>query len=142
MHKLISSEPYAQQIFKVVNGKVIKATLVIKGTEVFSSDEYTGEIALKALMTGAITRTVVNVALDEATEADLIAAKNAAPAKTHDIDTLIKFVRATKDAEAQAAERPLRVEIANASDFAEKDTVLRVERDQSGKLTGAVAHKI
>jgi TolB-like protein len=40
------------------------------------------------------------------------------------------------------AAQPLRVEITNASDFAEKDTVLRVERDQSGKLTGAVAHKI
>ena len=64
------------------------------------------------------------------------------PAKTYDIDTLIKFVRAAKEAEAQAAGRPLRVEITNASNFAEKDTVLRVERDQSGKLTGAVAHKV
>jgi hypothetical protein len=80
--------------------------------------------------------------LDEATEADLIAAKNAAPAKTHDSDTLIKFVKAAKEAEAKAAESPIRVEITNASDFAEKDTVLRVERDQSGKLTGAVAHKV
>jgi len=37
---------------------------------------------------------------------------------------------------------PLRVEIVNASEMAQKDTVLRVERDQSGNLTGAVAHKI
>jgi hypothetical protein len=83
MYKLISSEPHAQQFFKVVNGKVIKATIVVKGSEIFSSDEYTGDIALKALMTGSISRTVVNLALDEATEADLIAAKNAVPAKTH-----------------------------------------------------------
>jgi len=37
---------------------------------------------------------------------------------------------------------PLRGGIVNASEMAQKDTVLRVERDQSGKLTGAVAHKI
>jgi hypothetical protein len=141
MHKLISSDPYAQQIFKVVNGKVIKATLVIKGTEVFSSDEHTGEIALKALMTGAITRIVVNIALDEATEADLIAAKNVVPAKTHEIDTLIKFVRAAKDPEAQAAERPIRVEITNATEL-QKDTVLQIHRDESGKLESVTAHKI
>ena len=109
----------------------------------FAADQYVADIALKALMTGAVTGATVKLALDEATEADLIAAKNAVPAKTHDIDTLIKFVRAAKDVEAQAAAAPLRVEITNASDFAEKDTtVLRVERDSSGKLTGAMAHKI
>jgi hypothetical protein len=81
-----------------------------------------------------------NLALDEATEADLIAAKSASPSQTHEIDTLIKFLRATKEAASEPAP-PIRVEITNPDQFS-KDTVLRVERDQSGKLTGAVAHKV
>ena len=36
---------------------------------------------------------------------------------------------------------PVRVEIANASEFS-KDTVLRVQRDEDGKLTGATAVKV
>jgi hypothetical protein len=56
MHKLFASQPTAHQFFKVVAGKVIKATLVMKGAEIFSSDEYTADIALKGLMTGSISR--------------------------------------------------------------------------------------
>jgi hypothetical protein len=56
---------------------------------------------------------------------------------------LLTFLRAAKDAEAKAAAKPIRVEITNASEFADKrGTVVRVERDGSGQLTGAVAQKI
>jgi len=42
-------------------------------------------------------------------------------------------VRTAKDAQAQAAAKPIRVEITNASDFADKrGTVVRVKRDGSG----------
>ena len=83
-----------------------------------------------------------NLGLDEATEADLIAAKSAAPAQTHEIDALIKILRASKAAEAAQPAPPIEVRIVNAEELAPKDTILKVERDSSGKLTGAVAHKI
>jgi hypothetical protein len=47
-------------------------------------------------MTGAVTGATVKLALDEARQADPIATKNAVPAKRHDIDTLMKFVRAAR----------------------------------------------
>jgi len=34
------------------------------------------------------------------------------------------------------------VEIVNAEELTPKDTVVRVERNSAGELTGAVAHKI
>lgn len=117
MHKLFASQPTAHQFFKVVAGKVIKATLVMKGAEIFSSDEYTADIAPKALMTGSISRPSADLVLDEATEADLIAAKSASPSQTHEIDTLIKFLRATKEAAASEPASPSRVEITNASEL-------------------------
>ena len=42
----------------------------------------------------------------------------------------------------QPEQEPLRVEIVNASEMAQKDTVLRLERNSAGELTRAVAHKI
>ena len=66
-----------------------------------------------------------------------------APEKAIEIDSLLTYLRAAKDAQAQAANQPIRVEITNASEFADKrGTVVRVERDGSGQLTGAVAQKI
>src|SRR5262249_50227866 len=100
MHKLFTSEPTAAQFFKVVAGKVIKGTLVIKGAEISASDEYRAEMALKALMTGSVSTPRVDLALDEATEGDLIAAKSAAPSQALQLDALIKYLRASKAAEA------------------------------------------
>ena len=142
MHKLFESKPTASQFFKVVAGKVIKATLVMKGADISASDEYTADIALKALMTGSVSTPWANLALDEATEADLIAAKSATPSQTHEIDALIKILRASKAAEAAQPAPPIEVRIVNAEELAPKDTILRVERDSSGMLTGAVAHKV
>jgi hypothetical protein len=79
--------------------------------------------------------------LDEATEADLIAAKSASSSQTHEIDTLIKFLRANKEAAASEPAPPIRVEITNASELT-KDTVLTVTRDAEGKLAGATAVKV
>src|SRR5262249_22167621 len=142
MHKLFQSKPTASQFFKVVAGKVIKGTLVMKGADISASDEYTADIALKALMTGSVSTPWADLALDEATEADLIAAKSAAPSQTHEIDALIKFLRASKAAETIEPAPPIRVEIVNAEELTPKDTVVRVERNSAGQLTGAVAHKI
>jgi hypothetical protein len=50
-------------------------------------------------------------------------------------------VRAAKDAETQTAERPIRVEITNASEL-QRDTVPKLHRDDSDKLESATAHKI
>ena len=51
--------------------------------------------------------------------------------------------KTAKDAQVQAAKEPLRVEITNASEFADKrGTVGRVERGNDGLVTGAVAQKI
>jgi len=65
-----------------------------------------------------------------------------APAQTHEIDALIKILRARKAAAAAEPAPPIRVEIVNAEELAPKDTIVRMERDRSGKLTGAVAHKL
>jgi hypothetical protein len=37
---------------------------------------------------------------------------------------------------------PLRIEIVNASEMAQKDQVIRIERDPAGQMTHAVAHKV
>jgi hypothetical protein len=140
MYKLFQSEPTAHQFFKVVGGKVIKATLVIKGTDISAADEYLADIALKALMSGSVTTPKASLDMDEATEEDLIAVKTQTPSLTHGVDALIKYLRAAKAAEAGTTP-PLRVEISNAADFV-KDTVVSVERGQDGKLTGATAHKV
>jgi len=85
----------------------------------------------------------VNLGIGAATEADLLAAQKAAPEKAVEIESLLTFLRAAKDAQAQAADKPIRVEITNASEFADKrGTVVRVERDGSGLLTGALAQKV
>jgi hypothetical protein len=144
MQKLLSSEPFSQQFFTLINGQVVKAILTVKGGELFAADECIADIAMKALIaTGSVSPPVVNIAIGAASEADLLAAQKAAPEKAIEIESLLTFLRAAKDAQAHAAAKPIRVEITNASEFADKrGTVVRVERDGSGQLTGAVAQKI
>src|SRR5262249_43699130 len=133
-YALISSEPYSQQFFTLVNGQVVKAILTVKGSELLAEDPNIGDIVMKLLAaTGSITRSVINLGIGAATEADLIAAQKAAPEKAIEIDSLLTYLRAAKDAQAQAANQPIRVEITNASEFADKrGTVVRVERDGAG----------
>ena len=108
--------------------------------EVFAADESLGQIALKALETGAVKPPSVSIKITEATEADLCAAQKTCPSKTLELENMIAYMKASNVPQPEPG--PLRVEIVNASEMAQKDTVLRVERDQSGKLTGALAHKI
>ena len=117
--------------------------LTVKPGEVFAKDPSVADIARKALIGESVSGTNVNLAISAASEADLLAAQKAAPEKAIEIDKLLTYLRAAKDAQAQAAAKPIRVEITNASDFADKrGTVVRVERDGSGQLTGAVATKV
>ena len=60
----------------------------------------------------------------------------AAPDQADKIDALIKFLK-----EANKPVPSIRVEITNASEL-QKDTVLRVQRDDDGKLAGATAVKV
>ena len=137
MRQIIGSKPYANQSFQVIGGKIIKATLVIVSAEVFCKDEISGEIAEKALIGGSISAPNIRLSLTEATESDLLTAKQASPEQSDNIDALIKVLRESDKPTAP----PLRVEITNASEFS-KDTVLRVQRDEDGKLTGATAVKV
>jgi hypothetical protein len=144
MQKLLSSEAVTQHFFTLINGQVVKAILTVKGSELLAADPGLAEVVMKLLIaTGSVTPPVVNLAIGAASEQDLIAAQKAAPEKAIEIESLLTFLRAAKDAEAQAAAKPIRVEITNASEFADKrGTVVRVERDGSGQLTGAVATKV
>ena len=144
MQKLLSSEAVTQQFFTLINGQVVKAILTVKGSELLVEDPGLAEIVMKLLIaSGSVTRPVVNLAIGAATEQDLLAAQKAAPGKAIEIESLLTYLRAAKDAQAQAAAKPVRVEITNASEFADKrGTVVRVERDGSGQLTGAVAERV
>jgi hypothetical protein len=115
MQKLLSSQPFSQQFFTVVNGQVVKAMLTVKPGEVFAKDPYVADIARKALIGESVSGTNVNLAISAASEADLLAAQKAAPEKAIEIDKLLTYLRAAKDAQAQAAAKPIRVEITNAS---------------------------
>jgi hypothetical protein len=86
---------------------------------------------------GEITMQKVLEANPIAQQTFRIAAKSASPDQAQNADALIKFLR-----QGAKPPPPIRVEITNAADLAQKDTVLRIERDSSGKLTGAIAHKI
>src|ERR1043166_7841237 len=104
MQTLLSSEPHTQQFFTLINGQVIKAILTVKGSELFTEDAFVADIAMKALLrTGSISAPKVNLAIGAASEDDLRAAQKANPAKAIEIDKLLTFVRAQKDAQAAAA---------------------------------------
>src|SRR5262245_5759904 len=140
MYELIAPKPSVTSSYVAVNGKVLKILSEFQSMQLFTADELLGKIALKALATGAVTPPSVRIEITEATEADLCAAQKLCPSKTLELENMIAYMKASNVPQPEPG--PLRVEIVNASEMAQKDTVLRVERDQSGKLTGAVAHKI
>src|SRR5262249_794733 len=139
MHKLFISKPFASQSFTVVAGKVIKATLVYKGSDISAGDSYRAEQALKALATGSMSKPWINLSLDEATEGDLQAAKKANPAQTHEIEAMIKYLRESKAAEAPKPAAPIQVEIVNAAQLKTKQTAVQVQRNSAGEMTGVMA---
>jgi hypothetical protein len=73
----------------------------------------------------------LSINVSEATEEDLVAAKAIRPDKAQDVEGWIKFLK-----NGATPPPPLRVEIVNAREL-EKDTVVTLKRDESGKLTGA-----
>jgi len=123
-----------------VDGKVLKILSELQGMEIFAADESLGQIAFKALETGAVKPPSVGIKITEATEADLCAAQKTCPSKTLELENMIAYMKASNVPQPDPG--PLRVEIVNASEMAPKDTVVRVERNSAGELTGAVAHKI
>jgi hypothetical protein len=106
----------------------------------YAADASLGQIALKALETGAVKPPSVGIKITEATEADLCAAQKTCPSKTLELENMIAYMKASNVPQPEPG--PLRVEIVNASEMAQKDTVLRLERNSAGELTRAVAHKI
>jgi hypothetical protein len=79
-------------------------------------------------------------ALATATEADLCAAQKTDPSKTLELENMIAYMKASNVPQPEPG--PLRVEIVNASEMAQKDQVIRIERDPAGQMTHAVAHKV
>jgi hypothetical protein len=140
MYKLIASKPSATLSYVVVNGKVFKFAFAIQGPEVFTADAQLGKIAENALVAGSVTAPSVGIKITEATEADLCAAQKTNPSKTLELENMIAYMKASNVPQPEPG--PLRVEIVNASEMAQKDTVVRVQRDSSGTLTGAIAQKI
>jgi hypothetical protein len=58
------------------------------------------------------------------------------PDQAHNVDGWIKFLK-----DGAIPPPPLRIEIVNASEL-QKDTVVTLRRDESGKLTAATAVKV
>ena len=134
--KIVSSEVSVRRDFQLVAGKLLKIDVAQKGPEFFCSDEIDAAVTAKALNAGKISKPFLSVNVTEATEEDLVAAKAIRPDQAQNVDGWIKFLK-----NGATPPPPLRVEIVNASEL-QKDTVVTVRRDESGKLTSATAHKV
>jgi hypothetical protein len=140
MYKLIASKPSATLSYVVVNGKVFKFAFAIQGPEVFTADAQLGKIAENALVAGSVTAPSVGIKITEATEADLCAAQKTNPSKTLQLENMIAYMKASNVPQPEPG--PLRVEIVNAAELAPKDQYIRIERNEAGQMTSAVAHKV
>jgi len=136
MYKVIESKARADQTFQLVGGKLIKVTVFQKGPEFFCTDDIDTAMVGKALRNGEASAPILSIQLSEATEADLLAAKSARPDQASNADAWIEFLK-----ENAQPPPPIRVELVNASEL-QKDTVLRIHRDDSGKLESATVHKV
>jgi hypothetical protein len=139
MYKLLGSKPSVTSSFVAVNGKVLKFVTELTGMEVFVKDEALGQIALKALETGAVKPPSVGIKITEATEADLCAAQKSCPKNTLELENLIAYVKASNVPTQEPG--PLRIEIVNPEAL-DRDQVVTVRRDPDGKLTGLTAVKV
>jgi hypothetical protein len=107
-----------------------------KGAEFFCADEIDAAVVAKALKAGKISKPFVSINVTETTEEDLVAAKAIRPDLAPNVEGWIKFLK-----DGATPPPPLRIEIVNASEL-QKDTVVTLRRDQSGKLTAATAVKV
>jgi len=134
--KIVNSEVSIRRDFQLVAGKLIKIDVTQKGAEFFCADEIDAAVVAKALRAGRISKPFVSIAVTEASEDDLVAAKAIRPDQANNVEGWIKFLK-----DGAAPPPPLRVEIVNASEL-EKDTVVTLKRDETGKLTGMTGHKV
>ena len=63
MQKVLEANPIAQQMFRIIAGKVIKVTLVMKVIEAYCNDKFSAEIVSKALNNGGIPPPIISIAL-------------------------------------------------------------------------------
>src|SRR5215469_12527841 len=98
MYKLIAGKPTSCARYMAINGKVVKMVFTIWGEEVCTADARLAEIAAKALKGGSVTPARVDIKVGEATEADLLAAQKTHPDKTLELEKLLSYVKACKEA--------------------------------------------
>jgi hypothetical protein len=134
--KIVSSEVSVHRDFQLVAGKLIKIDVAQKGAEFFCADEIDAAVVAKALKAGKISKPFASINVTEASEEDLVAAKAIRPDLAHNVEGWIKFLK-----DGATPPPPLRIEIVNASEL-QKDTVVTLRRDESGKLTAATAVKV
>jgi hypothetical protein len=134
--KIVSSEVSVHRDFQLVAGKLLKIDVVQKGPEMFCADSIDAAVVAKALKAGKISKPFTSINVTEATEDDLKAAKAIRPELAPNVEGWIKFLK-----DGATPPPPLRIEIVNASEL-QKDTVVTLRRDESGKLTAATAVKV
>jgi hypothetical protein len=139
MYKLLGSKPSTSSSFVAINGKVLKFTTQVSGTEIFVRDEALGQIALKAIETGGIKPPVVNVKIEAASESDLNAAQKTCPSKTLELENLIAYVKASNVPVAEPG--PLRIEIVNPEAL-DRDQIVTVKRDGDGRIASLTGVKV
>jgi hypothetical protein len=136
MHKVIQSETRADQNLSASWRQTDQSNHCPERPRIFCEDEIEAAVVGKALRTGNASPPFLSIQLSEATEADLLAAKSARPDQAHRVDGWIKFLK--QNAEPPP---PIQVQFLNAAEL-QKDTILRIHRDESGKLEYATAHRI
>jgi hypothetical protein len=134
--KIVSSSVSLRRDFQLVAGKLLKIDVAQQGPEFFCADEVDAAVVAKALNAGKISKPFLSVNVTEATEEDLVAAKAIRPDQAQYAEGWIKFLK-----DGAAPPPPLRVEIVNAREL-ERDSVVTLKRDETGKLTGVTAHKV
>jgi len=141
MFKLIKSDPTVNVSYIPINGKVFAITIAMKGTEVFTADAQLGKIVGDALLTGKIISPACAIDIKEATETDLCAAQKTCPSKTLELENMISYMKACKEAAAKTAREPIRVEITNAREVG-GDKIMEVARNSDGTLRAATVRQI
>ena len=140
MHKIISSQPTESVTFTPMNGKVVKVRVMTRPMQVYAGDEWSANIALKALESGAISEPKVNVQVSEASEADLIAAQKSSPTQMLQLEKLLQYLKACRV--PKSAPPPLEIFVTNAADIGGRRTEVSIKRDGAGQMTEAVARRV
>ena len=126
--QIMGGSTSASLMFQAVDGKVIATGLQMKFSDMF----YTWSSRKVEYDEPHIT-----VSSGFATEAQLLQARSMVPAvQVGQIDALLKMVR-----DGVTPPAPIRVEITN-TDQLQRDTILSIKRDDTGKVSGATAMKV